>query len=122
MTCPICKTDLPHPVYLGDGIGTCKGVTKETDGWTARAARQIMVEGDRLRSALGCGLIESEIVAIITAHAEPLVTLLREARRGDHEPGCMAGWAQVGVVYEDKRCSCAAGEWNARIDAILESK
>lgn len=48
-----------------------------------------------------------------------LAALLRKSRRDDHEAGCMAGWAQVGVVYDEKRCSCSAGRWNTRVDAAL---
>lgn len=48
-----------------------------------------------------------------------LMDLLAQSRRTDHDAGCMAGWAQVGVIYKDTSCSCSAGEWNAKIDEVL---
>ena len=79
--------------------------------WAAKCAEYINSLSPRPKT--------ERIAAIIATFAEPLVALLREARRSDHEAGCMAGWAQVGVIYDDTRCSCSVGVWNAKIDAAL---
>ncbi len=36
-----------------------------------------------------------------------------------HEPGYMAGWAEVGVVYKDTQCSCRAGVFRQKIAALI---
>lgn len=79
--------------------------------WAAKAGAYLHAESVRLSS--------HRIAAVVSHFAEPLVKMLREAKRDDHEPGCPAGFAQVGIVYEDEECSCSTGEWNKRIDEVL---
>lgn len=49
--------------------------------------------------------------------SEPLIEQLNKFRPG-HQAGCMAGWAELGVVYEDKRCTCRTAEWDQLLSSL----
>jgi hypothetical protein len=97
-----------------------EGQIMSTEEWATKAARQIMTEGDRLRLALGGGLVESEVASIISAHVAPLAALLQEARR-EHHGVDDEGDPCEKVNYLDGLhvCTCGADAWNARVDAVL---
>lgn len=84
---------------------------EELDDWATKAA----IEIDSVGGRRGTNPEEvKRIASIISAHATPLITLLRESKHLlRHEPGCMAAWAEIGVVYDDKRCTCSVDAWNA---------
>lgn len=98
--------------------------------WTAKAARRICDEPGRKNA--------ERIAAIIAVHAEPLVALLREARRPHYH--CDDSWYCCGrcqhpdhtwtdheylsshdgeAAREAGVCNCGADAWNARIDKVL---
>jgi hypothetical protein len=89
--------------------------------WTAKAAQRIkeallyfMHQDPNLSGlveTMDRNVHEEYITTIIEAYAEPLITLLHEARRR-HDAMCPA--------YADLRpCHCGADEWNKQIDKIL---
>jgi len=107
--------------------------------WAAKAARRIMLLYDLDRIAPQDKSVYA-IAAIIAMHAEPLMALLREARREHYH--CDDSWyccgkcdhPDHGQLYpeyflsshdgEAARvagiCNCLADAWNARIDKALE--
>ena len=71
----------------------------------------------------------SRIAAIIALHAEPLVALLREARRshdkGYNEESCdypPCPKSDECEANDNMACTCSADAWNARIDAVLAGR
>jgi hypothetical protein len=78
-----------------------------TAGWAAKAADAIIVEVvvDHLRNP------QQTIASIISAHAAPLVALLRDVRR-EHRIFCDTQAIGCGLPC----CTCGAGPWNARVD------
>ena len=86
--------------------------------WAARAGAYLHAEGVRLSS--------HRIAAVVAHFAEPLVKLLKEARRehhksylaeeNDHDP-CPKSYEDSSL---DAKCTCSADAWNARIDEVLK--
>lgn len=102
------------------------------NGWAAKAAEGISSEFPSIKFP---DMLPSDerIAAIIATFAEPLVALLREARREhfhserdtlDCCPQCrrdlgLPGYKCTGGWPKDGSCTCGASKWNARIDAAL---
>ena len=116
--------------------------------WAAKTAERICYEVGRVKRK-GDGVepdvaSKNRIAAIIATFAEPLVALLREARRGHHHEEddawycCGACTHECEAVEEDQGhehdesccvestmnrvqgiCDCGADAWNAKVDAAL---
>ena len=113
--------------------------------WAAKAAERIAFEFVVATSAKRSA---ERIAAIIATFAEPLVALLREARREhhhdpvsnyEHDRGCCPqctceSWNPVAKSQDEGEldaehepnsneiCDCGADAWNARVDATLAAK
>lgn len=61
----------------------------------------------------------SRIAAVIATHAEPLMKLLREARRS-HDVRCLACGDEDEAPEAAGVCTCGADTWNQKIDAALQ--
>lgn len=104
-------------------------VLASTADWATRAAERICYEVGRVERE-GAGVKPdvasvNRIASIVATHAEPLVALLREAKREHHNSlTAYSGWA-CGVFVTDnatgkaEACTCGASNWNARVDAAL---
>lgn len=75
--------------------------------WAAKAAKYLHED---LTDRHNPPTIE-RVAAIIATFAEPLMTLLREARR-EHTRDCA-------TERREWECTCGADAWNARVDAAL---
>ena len=99
-----------------------------TKDWIREAATYI--------HACGSELTTEHIISIISTHAEPLVALLREAKRehlhdegGDNFRCCsmcscndvkLNSRLRLEPNTDPRTCDCGADEWNARIDEVLK--
>lgn len=101
--------------------------------WAAKCGAYLHAEGVRLSS--------HRIAAVVAHFAEPLVKLLREAKRehhhvadGDIRDGtccpqcCCQSWPDdpesdfEPTPNGDEPCTCGADKWNAKIDAVLQGE
>lgn len=100
--------------------------------WAAKAADRIdnEIRMPSLGSSAKRRPSKERIAAIIATFAEPLVALLRESRREHHHcddswyccPMCESedhGRLGEGPGHHDRKCTCGAAAWNARVDAAL---
>ena len=79
-----------------------------TNDWATTCAQRIKdeIEPGELPTV-------ARVAAIIAAHAEPLMALLREAKR-EHRDDCLSSnWSY-------NTCICGASAWNAKVDAAVE--
>lgn len=107
------------------------------DDWAAKVAQRIAEEPDYHKHGQSpqqgvtrSAQWESRIAAIIATSAEPLIQIVRDAKRehtfaidASKAPGrdmIVAGCAKKFFPHEP--CTCGADAWNARVDAVLDGK
>jgi len=137
--CPVCH----DPVCAASAVGVTEAQRQgllalvhgkrqagSIDDWAAKAADKIWSEIDIDDREIPS---HERIAAIIALHAEPLVRLLRESRRGHHSMCDASQKWRVDHTYRAQNvdeidgwrplplgsCTCGADAWNARIDKVL---
>jgi hypothetical protein len=98
-------------------------VMASINDWATKAAHRIKAEVNEATGNPRNVSVE-RLAAIIVLHAEPLITLLAQAKKS-HHGGYIDESSEENPcpLYEDKNsagpCTCGADDWNARIDAAL---
>ena len=104
--------------------------------WASKAAERIFDEfADGHETDKRARVKVSRVAAIIATYAEPLLQVLREARRSHHHDahgneydvssGCCPRCNCLDGEHPNHyhlACTCGADAWNAKIDAILAGR